>query len=142
METSAPFSYEARLVRIIDGDTCVLTLLKKWHLDFGFKFTTIHDAALVVTLRMYGYNCTELHDKDPSLVARAKAAKVALGELLAQGTLRVESVKTGEETVDKFGRYLARIFVKPADGAEFEVGPKMIEMGHALPYFGVGPKPV
>jgi endonuclease YncB( thermonuclease family) len=97
---------------------------------------------LIVTLRLLGINTPELHSGVPAEVVRAKAAKVALGELLAQGTLRVESVKTGEETVDKFGRYLAKIFVQPANGVEFEVGPKMIEMGHALPYFGVGPKPV
>jgi len=139
---SKPFVFEARLVRVIDGDTVIFTLLKKWEMDFGFKFTSVHNAALIVTLRLYGINTPELHSGDHNEVTRAKAAKVALEALLTKGALRVESIKAGEETTDKFGRYLAKIFVKPTDGDEFEIGPTMIAMGHALPYFGVGPKPV
>jgi len=142
MDATVPFTYTATLVKITDGDTCQLTLTKTWELDFGFDFKTKHTDSLTVKLRFYGFNCPEVHDHDPALAARGKAAQAALADLLSRGTLRVESVKLGKETKDRYGRYLARVFVKPVLEDEFEIGPRMIELGHALPYFGEGVKPV
>ena len=56
--------------------------------------------------------------------------------LLALGTLRIKSYKQ-----EKYGRWLADIYVQPSDGsAEIWVNDTLVKEGFAVPYFGEGPK--
>lgn len=114
------YEYNAKVVRIVDGDTVWLDV------DLGFGIHANLD------FRLLGINT-------PEIVGATKvaglAAKAELQRLLALGSLRVETHKS-----DKYGRWLATLFVKPGDGAEVNVNAQL-ELGKfATPYLGEGPK--
>lgn len=112
------YEYAARVERIIDGDTVTLMI------DLGFD-TFRHD-----TFRLYGINAAE--HGTPS----GDAATAYLGTLIPPGTALTAS--TFKDKLDKYGRMLAALTT--ADGKS--VNDEMVTSGHALPYFGKGPKPV
>lgn len=132
------YEYTATVVRVVDGDTVYLSLTKvfTFPVDFGFHILDTVSLAKSANLdfRLYGINTPELHG---ATAAAGKAAKEGLEKMLGLGTLRVVSMKA-----DKYGRWLANIYVTPANGTEFCVNDAMIEKGFAKPYFGDGPKPV
>ena len=90
--------YTCRIVRIIDGDTVLVSI------DYGHDLWR-HDQSL----RLRGIDAAESNDPDPRLRALAKyqrdfiAAKLEVGKLY-----RFKSYKTkrGDER-DKYGRYVA-----------------------------------
>lgn len=82
------------VLRAVDGDTFDVTV------NLGFKIQ------LVVTIRIYGINSEEMHDKDPEKKDLAKRAKA-----FAQGF----EGKPGKITViteDKYGRYVSQLEVE------------------------------
>ncbi len=104
------YRYDARCVRVVDGDTMDLDV------DLGFYVT--HR----IRVRLLGIDTPELRSSDPSERDRARDASLvaanwlARGELISDGRggwrpldvsrpLVVETEKTG-----KFGRWLARIW--------------------------------
>jgi micrococcal nuclease len=89
-----PKTYECFVMRALDGDTFNVTV------NLGFY------VQLIVTIRIYGINCEEMHDKDPEKKEMAKKAKT-----FAQGF----AGKPGKITViseDKYGRYVAQLEVE------------------------------
>jgi micrococcal nuclease len=115
------YEYKANLVRVVDGDTAYFDV------DLGFNVRVTLD------FRLYGINT-------PEIIGLTKvaglAAKAELERLLGLGTVRIVSDKT-----EKYGRYLATIFVKQADDTELNVNEALVAGGFALPYTGKGPKP-
>jgi endonuclease YncB( thermonuclease family) len=135
--------YAATLDRVVDGDTVYLILTKEFtfDVDFGFnvKDTVVLKKSARIDFRLYGINAPETHGTAVAeqLVAGLKA-KAELERLLGLGTLRIVSTKP-----DKYGRYLATIFVRPLGlPAEINVNNAMLDGGFAKPYFGEGTKPV
>lgn len=91
------FEYSAQLLRVIDGDTVVISI------DLGFDIT------IRQTVRLMGINAPEIHSSDPTEKMMGIRARDRLSALLAHGTegLIVRTAKGN----DKYGRYLANIFV-------------------------------
>lgn len=129
------YVYDATCVRVIDGDTVVLHLVKTFTQDVDFGFF-VKDAMTLtktaeVTFRLNGINT-------PEIVGLSKtaglAAKSALELMIVGQNLRVVSHKP-----DKYGRWLADIYL-PNDTVS--VNQRLVKLGLALPWDGQGPKPV
>lgn len=124
------YEYAATVVRVVDGDTVIFNLTKDFSLDIDFGFHVKDTVKLTksaqIDFRLLGINAPEM--RSPTLV-EGKAAKVQLEKLLTLGTIRVVTSRT-----DKYGRWLADIFVKGSDGVEFNISQKMIETGFAVAY--------
>ena len=113
------FVYRARLVRVVDGDTCDLTV------DVGFHMTTTQ------RFRLLGIDTPEMNAADPKERERAVAATQALtGMLTGAGTgdwpLLVRTQKS-----DSFGRWLAEIW---GEGAVVNVNDALLAGGFAVPF--------
>ncbi|MDD5218761.1 MAG: DUF1016 N-terminal domain-containing protein [Candidatus Omnitrophica bacterium] len=99
------FTYEAYLVRVLDGDTVSMVI------DLGFGFRTVQ------TLRLRGLDAAEI------MTNEGQEAKKALEEMLGgKGPVLVRTTRS-----DKYDRYLADIF---ANGDY--VNQKLIEGGYAV----------
>lgn len=102
MEALTLYRYKAVCPHVVDGDTVDLDV------DLGFA---IH---FNLRVRLLGVNTPELHAKDLAVreaaqTARKRVEVLLLGELLAKPpTLIIETKKDGQ---DKYGRYLARIYL-------------------------------
>lgn len=129
------YVYDGTCVRVIDGDTVVLRLAKTFALDVDFGFHVKDTVSLAksaeITFRLNGLNTPEIIG--PSK-ATGLAAKAALEGMLVGKSLRVVSHKP-----DKYGRWLADVFVQ---GETVSVNQRLIEGGFAVPWSGTGPKPV
>lgn len=108
------YEYKASLIRVIDGDTAILDV------DLGFGIHATLD------FRLIGINAPEMVG---STKVAGQAAKSELARLLALGPMRIVSTKS-----DKYGRWLAAIYVKLADGTELDVNATLTATGFAVPY--------
>lgn len=124
------YEYVATVARVVDGDTVHMVLTKTFTLpvDFGFniKDTVLLQKSAEIDFRLAGINAPEMHA--PTLAA-GQAAKAELIRLLGLGALRVLTAKA-----DKYGRWLATIYVKQADGTELCANDEMVKGGFAVPY--------
>lgn len=114
------YEYSARLNRVVDGDTLWL------YVDLGFGVSVNFD------FRLYGVNTPEVIG--PTRTA-GLAAKAELERLLALGPLRIVTYKA-----DKYGRWLAEVFVQPLKAPEIKINDALLRGGFAQAYFGEGPK--
>ena len=135
------WEYAASVVRVIDGDTAVFKLTKTFiqEVDFGFfvKDTMSLTKTAEVTFRFSGINTPEIHGADKKVVKKGKDAKAEVERLCSLGPLRLVSSKP-----DKYGRWLADIYVTPPGEAEIHINQALLDGGFALPYDGTGVKPV
>ena len=92
------YTYYAKLIRVIDGDTA------RFDVDLGFH------AHIHVDVRFKGYNAPEISGKNK---AAAAAAKAELETLLSGETVILTTEKSFQQT---FARYLATVKVAKADG--------------------------
>ena len=113
------YTYKAKLVRIVDGDTVFLEV------DLGFHLKATMD------FRLVGLNTPEIVgvNKTAGLVAKAE-----LERLLGLGPVTVKTQKS-----DKYGRWLADLYVQTGD-QEVHVNQALLDGGFAKPYTGSGPK--
>lgn len=104
------YHYKARLVRVIDGDTIEVDV------DLGFHIWCR------LTLRLAGINAPEKRGetKDAGM-----ASSMHLASLLGSGELEIITHKTKE----KYGRFLADVFVNGVD-----VNFQMVADGQAVTY--------
>lgn len=119
------YEYRASVLRVIDGDTLDAAV------DLGFR-TWRHER-----FRLLGINAPELHADDPAEREKAIAARDALRGmvLVPQGiVVQTKRDQTHPDSTDKYGRYLADIFVEQADGTRRHVNSDMIDGGFAVPY--------
>ncbi len=114
------YEYNAKVIRVVDGDTVWLDVDLGFgvHANLDFRLNGINTPEVVGTTRVAGL-----------------AAKAELERLLAIGSLRIVTHKA-----DKYGRWLADVFVKQSDGVEVSANAALERCGLATPYFGVGPK--
>jgi micrococcal nuclease len=111
------YTYEAVLMRVIDGDT------EDLRIDLGFNVFTEQ------RFRLLGINTPELHSKDADEKVRAKAAMNYLSGLLSSSPL---TARTSKDKQEKYGRYLATII----NNAGLDVNEEMVKAGHAKRYDG------
>lgn len=116
------YEYRAKVSRIVDGDTVWLDV------DLGFHVRA------TLEFRLEGLNTPEVVGAQKTA---GLASKAELERLLGLGDIRVVSMKT-----EKYGRYLATLYVTPAGQPEINVNDALLSGGFAKPYSGEGPKPV
>ena len=113
------YLYNARVTNVVDGDTVDAAV------DLGF-YVTVN-----VRFRLYGINTPELTDKDPVTRAKAVEAKQFTADKLLNKPVVMQTYKT-----DKYGRWLADIYVAPAAPTDKSVNQQLLEAHLAVPYFG------
>jgi len=92
------YEYEARLVRVIDGDTFELS----FDLGFGVSFTE--------KVRLFGADTPEIfHAKTDAEKAHGMAARAFVADALANRKLIVE---THKDRKGKYGRYIAAVKIE------------------------------
>ena len=113
--------YDAKLVKVVDGDTVDVDI----DLGFGIKLTN-------ELVRIMGIDTPESRTSNKVEKVFGLAAKNRLAALLAEDCILITTEnKKGEDEVGKFGRVLG----------DFQIGDKsvtqiMIEEGHAADYYG------
>ena len=118
------YEYEARLLRVVDGDTIDV------HIDLGF------DVSIKQRVRFAGINAPESRTRDLKEKALGLAAKDRVKAILAENpSFTLESTELG-----KYGRVLGRIHITILDGSEsltqICLNDQLIKEGHAVQYFG------
>lgn len=103
------YEYRARAIRVLDGDTIHAEL------DLGL------DVRIRLTLRLHGIDAPELREEGGH-----EARDYLNAALLGVDTFTVRTVKDRRE---KYGRYLADIFV-----ADRHINANMVTLGLAAPY--------
>ncbi len=103
------YEYNAKLIRIIDGDTIVVTM------DVGFNMTTKQH------IRLLGINAPEKRGKTKQAGLDAKEHLITL---LKNDDLVIKTRKN-----DSFGRYLGTIYLNGTD-----INQQMIDDGFAVEY--------
>ena len=108
------FKYNAKLVRVVDGDTVDALV------DLGFS------TFKKVRIRMMGINAPESRTRDLEEKAKGLAAKIRLEELLEEDKFVLESHGVG-----KFGRCLGTLHVD-----DVNVNKTLVKEGYAWEYYG------
>lgn len=109
-----PFSYKAKVVRVVDGDTLDATI------DLGFYLTARH------RLRVARVNTPETNrpsEREAGLVSKAWVTDQIEGR----------EVLVSTEKADVFGRYLAEVWYD-AGGQWVNLSDELLERGLAEPY--------
>ena len=106
------YLYNGFCTKVVDGYTIDVNV------DLGFT------VFVKIRLRLRGINTMEMSDKDPTIRARAVAAKQFLEDRVLNENVVIESFKT-----DKYGRWLADVFV-----GDTSMNNLLLEEGHAEPY--------
>lgn len=109
-DSAVSYTYEAELVRVIDGDTVVLDI------DLGFE-TWLRNQ----TIRLYGLNTPEITGEEKPEGLKVKAW---MEERLAGREIVLQSI---QDKNDSFGRWLGIIF---ADGEN--VNEELLAQGVAV----------
>ena len=110
------FTYEAKVMRVVDGDTIDALI------DLGFD---IHKK---IRIRMVGINTPESRTRDLEEKKRGLAAKARLKEILKENKNKFILESQG---VGKYGRCLSIIRI-----GDTVVNQQLIIEGHAVEYFG------
>jgi len=119
------YQYFAVVNRVVDGDTLDVSV------DLGFS---IHAKTL---LRMEGINAPELHGVSAEESLAGRAAKEYLESLVGGKKVRVTTAKAKE----KYGRYMATVWLIGSGLQKSSVNQMMVEAGHAKVWDGKGEKP-
>ena len=115
------FDYMVKVTRVVDGDTIDVSV------DLGFDIW--HNARV----RMMGIDTPESRTRNLAEKALGLASKARLKELLKGQKVRLECSKEGK---GKFGRILAEVVTIDKEGNEINLNNRLIEEGHARPYYG------
>jgi len=110
------WTYRARLIKVIDGDTCDLVI------DAGFR-SYRHER-----IRLLGVNTPE---RKGATRAAGDAAKAFAERWFAAAENGEWPITVVTERSDAFGRYLGSIW-NTLDGGELNAA--LLEGGHAVPY--------
>lgn len=107
----------AKVVKVVDGDTCRIVFSKDSHL-------------IKVTVRLADYNSPELRSTDSDQKQAAYRAKARLKQLVDNQLVWAELGKDG-----KYGRPLARLYLLDENNnADQCINELMVQEGHGRPY--------
>ncbi len=109
------FHYRAKIVSVYDGDTCTVEI------DLGLS-TWIRGEKI----RLYRINAPELRGAERPEGLKSRDALVALIE---GKDVIIQTIKDRKE---KFGRYLAEVWLAGEDGALINVNDWMVQQGLAV----------
>lgn len=112
------YTYKAKLIRIIDGDTVDAEI------DLGFG------VFLKQRIRLYGINTPETRTTDLVEKERGFAAKQRLTEILDKEFI----VETILNKRGKFGRVLGILHVENEEGIRTNINEQLVKEGHAVEY--------
>ena len=115
------FEYFCKIQRVVDGDTVDVSV------DLGFDIW--HNARV----RMMGIDTPESRTRNLEEKALGLASKARLKELLKGKKVKIVCSKEGK---GKFGRILADVHTIDKEGNDINVNNRLIEEGHARPYYG------
>ena len=115
------YEYFCKIQRVVDGDTVDISV------NLGFDIW--HNARV----RMMGIDTPESRTRNLEEKALGLASKARLKELLKGQKVRLECSKEGK---GKFGRILADVVTIDKEGNEININNRLIEEGHARPYYG------
>ena len=118
------YDYNFQLVKVVDGDTIDVDI------DLGFGVWLRKQR-----VRMMGIDTPESRTRNKAEKVLGLASKARLKELLTNRRVKIETSKEGK---GKFGRILATVWTSDKKGNEeyININEKLIEEGHARPYFG------
>lgn len=112
MTTDFLYHYQGTITNVVDGDTLDILF------DLGFK------VGISERVRLAGINCpeagTEDGDKATAFVKQFEGASIL--------------VQTIKDHKDKYGRYLANVWVDTADGQNVLLNDLLLENGLAVKY--------
>jgi micrococcal nuclease len=108
------YEYKAVVNRVVDGDTVWMDV------DLGFMITVRLD------FRLAGINAPEVIGASKACGLKSKAE---LERLLSLGRIRAITSKS-----DKYGRWLAQLYVDCQDGSVIDVNATMVVGGFAVLY--------
>ena len=116
------YVYRASVVHVVDGDTVDIDV----HLGF--------DVTVRSRFRLEGIDAPESYGARAS--DEGRAAKQYLADTIPPGTAVV--VRTLKDRREKYGRYLAEVYLLGADGQPLDtsVNQMLVDAGHARPYSG------
>lgn len=116
----ALYTYRAKVVRVIDGDTLVADV------DLGFRIHVNGE-----TFRLYGIDAPETQSRGGRVVTEEEKARGLLAKETLRAMLEGKDIFlcTIKDKQGKYGRYLARIFYEGVD-----VNRWLVDNGHAVPY--------
>jgi len=123
------YEYKARVLRVVDGDTVDLDI------DLGCS-VHVHERC-----RLYGINAPETHGvkKDSEEYRKGMAATEFLRNMIEGKEVLI---RTHKDKKGKYGRYLVSMWELPGTEAgplrysRLSINAKMLDAGHAVPYFG------
>ena len=113
------YTYKAKILRVIDGDTI------EAELDIGFCLT------FRTKLRLLGVNSPEIHAKDEAIRKKAQESRN-----FTEKTLLDQEVFITTSKFDAFGRYLATVFVKTYEGTWVDFNKILLDGGYAIVFKG------
>lgn len=119
------YTYEGVIIKVVDGDTVDARIDLGFHVDITER------------LRLDGINTPELTSKDEAERAKAQAAKLWLIEAFMGKRVKITTKKDKQE---KYGRYLAKIYIDGNAPFSLCVNDEMVELGLAKAYDGTGPR--
>jgi micrococcal nuclease len=111
---SSLYHYKARVIAVYDGDTCTVDI------DLGLK-TWVRGEKV----RLNRINAPEMTGADK---AAGTAARDHLRNLILNKDVIIETLK---DTQEKFGRYLAEVWLPQGGEAALNVNDAMVSAGHA-----------
>lgn len=114
------YTYKAKLVRIIDGDTVDAEI------DLGFG------VFINQRVRLYGINTPETRTLDLEEKERGLAAKSRLVELLPKEFI----IETILNKRGKYGRILGILHVDNEDGSRININETLVKEGYAVEHLG------
>ena len=115
------YEYFCKIQRVVDGDTVDISV------NLGFDIW--HNARV----RMMGIDTPESRTRNLEEKALGLASKARLKELLKGKKVKIVCSKEGK---GKFGRILADVHTIDKEGNDINVNNRLIEEGHARPYYG------
>jgi len=111
-----PGPVEARVLRVIDGDTFVAEALV-WP-----------GHSVRVAVRIRGIDAPEIRSRCPAEKKAARRSRAALSRLIGEGPVSISAIGGG--------KYYGRVLADVADARGHAVAVKMLRLGMARPYFG------
>jgi len=113
------YSYKARIVRVVDGDTFDADVLLGFNIVFRERF------------RLLGVNTPEKFGVKVGSDEHKAGVAATDAVLKMLGTTTEATIRTHKDSKGKYGRYLAEVFI--GDDTE-SINTKLIHMGYGAEY--------
>lgn len=122
-----PYIYDAKLIKLVDGDTVRLEVSRAFEftVDFGFRQ---HETITIVRSAQETFRLARINAPEPGTQAGADA-RAALGLLIVSKRLTAKTLKQ-----DKYGRWLLELYVVEDGKPDLNVNDWMVTEKYAVPY--------